>query len=109
MLRGRPFLCSLPRIDDLTRDDLSIEALAELFSERKDAEGKDDPEDFWGLDELDELEEETSDEEDEAAEEEEELEERILETADEVENEPVAQKKDPDVDELADSLEKTAI
>lgn len=91
-------------------DDLSIEALAQLLSERRDAEGKDDdPEYFWGLDELDELEEESSDEEDEAAEEEEELEERILETADEVENEPVAQRKDPDVDELAGALEKTEI
>lgn len=93
-------------------DDFGIEALAELLRERKDGEGKEeDPEDFWGLDELDELEEESSDEEDEgeAAEEEEDLGEKILETADEVEDEPVAQRKDPDVDELAEALKKTEI
>jgi Ran GTPase-activating protein 1 len=94
-------------------EDSSIEALAELLSERKDADGKnEDPADFWGLDELDELEEESSDEdedEDEATEEEEALEERILETADEAENGPVAQRKDADVDELADALKKTEI
>jgi Ran GTPase-activating protein 1 len=92
-------------------DDMSVEALSELLGERKDANGKsEDPKDFWGLDELDELEEESSDEdEDEAAEEEEDLEEKILETADEAENEPVAQRKDADVDELADALKKTEI
>ena len=91
-------------------DDLSIEALAELLGERKDAEGQDDDsEDFWGLDELDELDEESSEDEDEVAEEEEELEQRILETADEVEDEPVAQRKDPDVDELTDALKKTKV
>jgi Ran GTPase-activating protein 1 len=92
-------------------DDMSVEALSELLGERKDANGKsEDPKDFWGLDELDELEEESSDEdEDEAAEEEEDLEEKILETADEEENEPVAQRKDADVDELADALKKTEI
>lgn len=89
-------------------DDLSIEALSDLLSERKDTKGKnEDPEDFWGLDELDELEEASSEEEDEAAEEEDELEDRILETAEEAEVEPVAQRKDPDVDELADALENT--
>lgn len=91
-------------------EDLGIQALTDILSERKDAEGKkDDPGDFWGLDELDELEEESSEEEDETVEEEEDLEERILEEADEVENEPVAQMKDPDVDELAKALEKTEI
>jgi Ran GTPase-activating protein 1 len=92
-------------------DDMNIEALSELLSERKDANGKnEDPKDFWGLDDLDELEEESSDEdEDEAAEEEEHLEEKILETANEAENEPVAQRKDADVDELAEALKKTGI
>jgi Ran GTPase-activating protein 1 len=93
-------------------DDLSVEALAELLSERKDVEGKDeDPADSWGLDELDELEEESSEEEEEeeAADEEEDIEERILETADEAEAETVAQRKDPDVDALADALKKTEI
>jgi Ran GTPase-activating protein 1 len=92
-------------------DDLSIQALADMLSERKDADGKDDdPDDFWGLDELDELEEESSeDEEDEEADEQEDLEERILEEAEELEDKPVAQKRDPDVDELADALKKTGI
>lgn len=91
-------------------DDLSIEALSELLGDRKDAEGKsEDPEDFWGLDELDELEEESSGEEDEAAEQEDELEDKILEAAEEAEAEPVAQRKHPDVDELADELEKTTL
>jgi Ran GTPase-activating protein 1 len=92
-------------------DDMNIEALSELLSERKDVNGKnEDPKDFWGLDDLDELEEESSDEdEDEAAEEEEHLEEKILETANEAENEPVAQRKDADVDELAEALKKTGI
>jgi Ran GTPase-activating protein 1 len=91
-------------------EDLGIQALADLLSERKDAEGKEeDPEDFWGLDQLDELEEESSDEEEDEAAEEDDLEERILETADEVEDEPVAQRKDLDVDELVDALKKTAI
>jgi Ran GTPase-activating protein 1 len=90
-------------------DDLSIEALSELLSERKDAAGKDDdPEDFWGMDDLDELEEESSEEEEEA-EEEEDLEEKILETADVAENEMVAQEEDEEVDKLADALKKTEI
>jgi Ran GTPase-activating protein 1 len=115
---------SLRRIElngnKFNEDDASIEALAVLLSERKStAEKDDDPPDFWGLDELDELEEESSDEEeDESAEEEEEEEqekeedeirERILEEAEEVENQPVAQRKDPDIDELADALKKTGI
>jgi Ran GTPase-activating protein 1 len=95
-------------------DESSVEALAELLSERKDMHGKDDdPEDFWGLDELDELEEESSDEGDEDEEEEQarlqEENEQILKAADMAEAEPVAQKKDPVVDELADALKKTKI
>ena len=95
-------------------DDESIDALAELLGERKSAAEKDDdPPDFWGLDELDELEEESSEEDEgeiaEEKEEEEELQERILDEADEVENQPVAQRKDPDVDELAETLRKTEI
>lgn len=66
-------------------------------------------EDFWGLDELDELEEESSEDENGSAEEVEDLEERILETADRAEDEPVTQKKDADVDELAEALKKTTI
>jgi Ran GTPase-activating protein 1 len=94
-------------------EDQSVEALAELLSERKDDDGKDDdPEDHWGLDELDELEGEDSDEEEggEEAEEEEEEEgarERLLKEADEAEEEKVPLEEDAEVDKLAQTLEKT--
>ncbi|KAK4947856.1 Ran GAP Rna1 [Elasticomyces elasticus] len=94
-------------------EDPSIESLAELLSERKDEAGKDeDPDDHWGLDELDELEGEDSDEEDEGEEEEEEEEqeearEKLVKEADEAEDQPVTQKKDAEVDDLASKLEKT--
>lgn len=111
---------SLPKLrrvelngNKFNEDDISIEALADLLGDRKESEGKDsDPDDHWGLDELDELEEESDEEEeDEAAavDEEEELEERILDEADQEEDALVASKKDPDVDELADALKKTEI
>jgi Ran GTPase-activating protein 1 len=93
-------------------DDLSIEALSELLSDRKDEFGEDaDPEGHWGLDELDELEEEDSDEEDgeEAEEEDEDARERVLRDADEDEDQKVALKDDKDVDDLAKDLGKTSI
>ena len=98
-------------------EDDSSEELAALLSERKDKHGKDeDPEDHWGLDELDELEGEDEDEEEEeeaAAEEDEdedeEIGERILREADEAEDAKVSQKKDEDVDELANVLAKTHV
>ena len=93
-------------------DDPSIESLTELLSERKDVSGKDsDPEDHWGLDELDELEDEDSDEEDEeeAEDEDDDAAERILKEADEEEDENVALKEDKDVDDLAKDLGKTSI
>jgi len=94
-------------------EDPSIEALAELLSERKDEHGKhDDPDDHWGLDELDELEGEDSEEEEGGEEyleeeEEEEARERLIKSDEEAEEEPVAEKKDVEVDELANRLEKT--
>jgi Ran GTPase-activating protein 1 len=98
-------------------DDAHIEALAELLSDRKSELGsKHDPDEHWGIDELDELEEEDSEDDDdveaEAAEEEEEREkigERILEEAEQAEDETVTQKEDADVDELADILQKTEV
>jgi len=95
-----------------SEDDPNIEALAELLSERKDESGKNsDPEEHWGLDELDELEEEDSDEEDEeeAKQEDDDVRERVLKEADEEEDEKVAQKEDKDVDDLAKDLGKTSI
>ncbi|KIW86647.1 uncharacterized protein Z519_12772 [Cladophialophora bantiana CBS 173.52] len=97
-------------------EDPSIEELAVLLSDRKDELGKEeDPEDHWGLDDLDELEgEEEEEEEEEAAEEEEEeeeeeLAERVLKEAEEAEEEEVAEEKDKEVDELARVLEKTHV
>ena len=97
-------------------DDRVIETLAELLSDRKDELGSpDDPDDHWGIDELDELEEEDSDEDegevDKAAEEDEreDVGERILRDADEAEDAKVTQKEDADVDELADILKRTEV
>lgn len=93
-------------------EDPSVEDLAALLSERKDEHGKDDdPDDHWGLDELDELEGEDEDEDEEddleeELEEEEEARERILREADEAEEAKVSLKKDEEVDELAKALEK---
>ena len=100
-------------------EDASVVALGELLEERKEANGRgDEPEDYWGLDELDELEGEESDQEDEdeevkeaktAAEDEEDAAVTILDDADKAEAEPVSQKKDADVDALAEKLDKTHV
>jgi Ran GTPase-activating protein 1 len=94
-------------------EDGSVEGLSELLSERKEEQGKElDPENHWGLGDLDELEGEDSDEEDEAAEEEDEAaeeREKLVADADKAENDQVSQKKDDDVDELANLMEKTEI
>ena len=96
-------------------EDDSVEGLSELLSERKDEQGQhSDPENHWGVGDLDELEGEDSEEEeeDEVAEEEEEEageREKMLADADKAEDQPVSQKKDEDVDELADIMKKTEI
>ncbi|KAJ9614992.1 Ran GAP Rna1 [Cladophialophora chaetospira] len=97
-------------------DDESVEELGTLLSERKDEHGKSqDPEDHWGLDDLDELEGEDEDEDNEEAEAEDEedetegLRESVLKDADRAENANVSQKKDEDVDDLASALEKTHV
>ena len=93
-------------------DDESIEALAALLSERKDQHGSDDnPEDHWGFDELDDLEgeDEDEDEEEEEEAEEDQVRESVLKDADQTEDATVSQKKDADVDELANALEKTHV
>ena len=95
-----------------------MEALVELLSDRKDEHGTDDdPEDHWGLDELDELEGEDSDEEEEEEEEDEDVQdeeeeeqeqeearEKLLKDTDQAEDEKVALEKDAEVDDLAKSL-----
>ncbi|KAJ5594414.1 Ran GTPase-activating protein 1 [Penicillium hispanicum] len=99
-------------------EDDNITALRELLESRQEEQGTDeDPEESWGLDELDELESEDEDEEDEEAEEEEEEEEVEVETkadkdlqdTDLAEEEKVAQKSDKAVDDLADVLGKTGL
>jgi len=65
----------------------------------------------WGLDSLSDLEDD-SDAEDESEEEEEEAEElreKLLADAEEAQEEPIAQKQDKDVDDLADELKKKTI
>ncbi|EXJ88734.1 hypothetical protein A1O1_05666 [Capronia coronata CBS 617.96] len=94
-------------------DDPSVEALAEILSNRKDEDGKhDDPVDHWGLDDLDELEGEDSEveeegEEAEEEEEEEEAREKLLKQDDEAEEINVPLKSDAEVDELAETLDKS--
>lgn len=99
-------------------EDPSVEALSELLSERKDEHAQeDDSEDHWGLDELDELEGEDSDEEEEEEQDkdnedngdDEDSREKLLKDADTAEDQPVSQKTDTDVDDLADALKKTEI
>jgi Ran GTPase-activating protein 1 len=96
-------------------DNESIESLAALLSERKDEHGSnDDPEDHWGIDELDELEgeDEEEDEEEEAGaqeDEDDEVGESVLKDADQEEEAIVSQKKDAEVDDLASALEKTHV
>ena len=103
-----------------SEDDEPVEGLRLLLEERKEkclgGEGE------WGLDELSDLEEESDEEEEEddgldedekaEKEEQEDAEERresILKDADQEEAQKVSQKKDDDVDALADSLGKTEI
>lgn len=96
-------------------DDPNVEDLASLLSERKDEHGQsNDPDDHWGLDELDELEGEDSDEEaeDEVEEEEEEQEkirQKQVKMDDQAENSQVSQKQDDEVDVLADALARTKV
>ncbi|KAF2270480.1 RNI-like protein [Lojkania enalia] len=106
-----------------SEDDESIAMLREVLQKRQDAadkEGEDDDE-YWGLDELDELESEEEEEESEeeelkrASEEEEEgveVEERAarqIAADQEAEEQNVPQEKDKKVEELAEQLAKTQI
>lgn len=99
-------------------DDEGVEGLRTLLEKRKaDAGGVADEGD-WGLDELDELESEDEDEDEEDEEEVEEREEEaeeegkredILRDADEAEEQNVSEKKDTEVDDLADKLGGTHV
>ncbi|KAL2180479.1 uncharacterized protein P884DRAFT_192603 [Thermothelomyces heterothallicus CBS 202.75] len=104
-----------------TEDDESIIALQDLFEARKEKQAGDVVvEDEWGLDSLSDLEEESEGEEEEEEGEEEEEEEgeevepeeraeKLVKEAEEAQKEPVAQRKDKEVDELAEKLGKAEI
>lgn len=92
--------------------DLSVMKLRELLEDRKEKLAGDVVmEDDWGLDSLSDLDDESEDEDEEEEEEEEkeELRERLLAEAEEVQEEPVVQVKDQEVDDLADKLAKTEV
>lgn len=105
-----------------SEEDPSVEKLREVLDQRKEESGEhEDDEEYWGLDELDELESEDEDE-DESDEEEKrgddddeegvEVEERAarqLVEEQRAEESNVAQDKDKKVDDLADKLAKTEI
>lgn len=103
-------------------EDANVEKLRELLDARKEESGEhEDDEEYWGLDELDELESEDEDEEESDAEEkggddsdeegvevEEKAARQIIEEQ-RAEDSNVAQEKDKKVDDLADKLAKTEI
>ena len=128
LLAAEEKLVKLRRVElngnKFSEDDEPVEGLRLLLEERKEKAGNVEGE--WGLDELSDLEEESDDEDededgdededddddakrDEAEEEAEDRRERILKDADQEEAQKVGQKKDDDVDALADSLGKTEI
>ncbi|KAJ4342999.1 Ran GAP Rna1 [Didymella glomerata] len=104
-------------------EDSSIEKLREILDARKEESGeREDDEEYWGLDELDELESDDEDEEEDSDDEAKkgsddeeegvEVEERAarqLVEEQRAEEAPVAQEKDKKVDDLADVLAKTEI
>lgn len=118
--RGLPRLRRLElNGNKFAEEDEGVEGLRLLLEKRKEEAGiEEEIEGEWGLDELSDLEEESDeeddgDEDDEEKEEEEEEEEAkretVLKDADEEENQKVAEKKDKDVDDLADALGKTHV
>lgn len=103
-----------------SEEDVAVDRLREVLSERKENGGEDADaadEDYWGLDELDELEDEDEDEEEDVVDEEEGEEEedadvdkkaeKELERVEQAEDEKVALENDKEVDQLADLLDKT--
>ena len=116
-------LAALRRVElngnKFSEDDAKILKLREVLDQRRETAGVEEDDEGWGLDSLSDMEESESEEEEEegseAEEEKEEEEERegkaekILEDADQEEDAKVSQKKDKDVDDLADALGKTEI
>ena len=98
-------------------EDEGIEGLRAVLEKRREDAG-DEEDGKWGLDELSDLEEDDDDEDEEDDEETEEREEEdeaegrrdgVLKDADEAEEQKVAEKKDVDVDDLADQLGGTHV
>ena len=130
---GNGALPALQRVElngnKFSEDDELVLELRELLDERCTAAGADKEDETWGIDELDEMESDDEEEEEEEEDEEEEVEtgrpdsgeaagdkhdreklgERILQEADQAQSQPVAEKNDKDVDDLADALHKTEI
>lgn len=122
-----PKLPALRRVEvngnKFDEEDPSIEKLRDILDARKEESGeREDDEEYWGLDELDELESEDEDEEEDSDDEAKkgsdddeegvEVEERAarqLVEEQRAEEAPVAQEKDKKVDDLADVLAKTEI
>ncbi|KAH7077014.1 hypothetical protein BKA63DRAFT_411298 [Paraphoma chrysanthemicola] len=108
--------------NQFSEDDSSIEKLREVLEARKEESGENaDDEQYWGLDELDELESEAEDDEesddeekrgeasdDEGVEVEEKAARQIVQDQ-QAEESNVAQEKDKKVDDLANALAKTEI
>ena len=101
-----------------SEDDEAVESLRVGLERRRTEAGKDGEEGEWGIDELDELEEESDEEEEMDSEKEEQKEseveveaktESIVRDAEEAEGVKVSQKKDDDVDALAEKMGKTEI
>ncbi|KAI5249806.1 RNI-like protein [Aureobasidium subglaciale] len=92
-------------------EDTNVEALKTLLDERREENAPDADEDdeTWGIDELDDLEEDSDDEDNDLADDEDAEEESILKDADQAESENVAQEKNSSVDELADLMGKTQL
>jgi len=98
-----------------SEEDPNVEKVREMLAGRKESAGEEypevdeDDEEAWGLDELDELDDEDEDDDEEDGEDAQEEDEfdgkegKVLKEADEAESEPVSQKKDPDVEEIAAS------
>lgn len=113
---------ALPRLrrvelngNKFSEEDPSIEKLQEVLSTRKEESASEypgvdeDDEDAWGVDELDELEDDEDEEEDDEAEEVDEEGEKVVKDAETAEDEPVALEQDKEVDDLADALGKTEL
>ena len=94
-----------------SEEDANVEALKTLLDERREenAPDVDADDETWGVDELDDLEEDSDDDDEDIDDDEDAEEEQVLKQADQAESENVAQEKDNSVDELADLMGKTEL